>query len=149
MVIICPKDKSIPFICAMKIGATASYRAVPSMLMVAPTGRTKRVIRLSTCRFSSRHWNVTGNVAELMEEPNKTFKITKINRVNCSNILSIGRGHYPFQWCWMVCVFIFLFNFRLKERSCTYTYEDPDQSKCKMFVHAPQNGTPVSFKRII
>ena len=56
----------MPFICAMKIGATASYRAVPSMLMVAPTGSTNLVTRLSMCMFSSKHWNVTGRVAELL-----------------------------------------------------------------------------------
>lgn len=50
---------------AMKMAASASYRAVPSMLMVAPTGSTKRVIRLSMRLFSSRHLKVTGSVAEL------------------------------------------------------------------------------------
>ena len=49
----------------MKMAATASYRAVPSILMVAPMGRTKRVILLSILLLSSRHRNVTGNVAEL------------------------------------------------------------------------------------
>ena len=49
----------------MNIGATASYNAVPSMLIVAPTGKTKRVTLESILRFSSRHRKVTGNVAEL------------------------------------------------------------------------------------
>ena len=52
----------------MKMAASASYRAVPSMLMVAPTGSTKRVIRLSILLFSSRHLKVTGRVAELGEK---------------------------------------------------------------------------------
>jgi len=52
----------------MKMAARASYRAVPSMLMVAPTGSTKRVMRLSIRLFSSRHLKVTGSVAELREE---------------------------------------------------------------------------------
>lgn len=49
----------------MKIAATASYKAVPSMLMVAPTGSTKRVTLLSKFKLFSKHWNVTGRVAAL------------------------------------------------------------------------------------
>ena len=52
------------------MAATASYRAVPSILIVAPMGRTKRVILLSILLFSSRHRNVTGNVAELKRQVN-------------------------------------------------------------------------------
>lgn len=37
------------------------------MLIVAPTGRTNLVTRLSMPRFSSRHRNVTGNVPALKE----------------------------------------------------------------------------------
>lgn len=55
----------MPFIWAMKMAATASYRAVPSMLMVAPTGSTKRVTLLSIPRFSSRQRKVTGRVPAL------------------------------------------------------------------------------------
>lgn len=65
MVMIWPKFISILLTWAMKMAASASYRAVPSMLMVAPTGSTKRVIRLSILLFSSRHLKVTGRVAEL------------------------------------------------------------------------------------
>ena len=43
----------------------ASYSAVPSMLMVAPTGSMKRVTLASYPRFFSKHCIVTGNVAEL------------------------------------------------------------------------------------
>lgn len=50
------------------MAARASYRAVPSMFMVAPTGSTKRVTRLSTLLFSSRHLKVMGNVAELRKD---------------------------------------------------------------------------------
>lgn len=60
-----PKFISMLLTWAMKMAASASYRAVPSMLMVAPTGNTKRVIRLSILLFSSRHLKVTGRVAEL------------------------------------------------------------------------------------
>lgn len=50
------------------MAARASYKAVPSMFMVAPTGSTKRVTRLSTLLFSSRHLKVMGNVAELRKQ---------------------------------------------------------------------------------
>ncbi len=68
MVRISPKFKSMSLTCAMKMAARASYRAVPSMFMVAPTGSTKRVIRLSTWLFSSRHLKVMGRVAELRRD---------------------------------------------------------------------------------
>ena len=40
VIIISPKVKSMLFNCAIKIAATASYNAVPSILTVAPIGRT-------------------------------------------------------------------------------------------------------------
>ena len=52
----------------MNIALTASYNAVPSMLIVVPTGRMKRVIRGSNFKFSSKQRNVTGNVAALWKE---------------------------------------------------------------------------------
>lgn len=42
-----PAAKFLPLSCAMKIAATASYKAVPSMFTVAPTGNTNRVTLLS------------------------------------------------------------------------------------------------------
>ena len=51
--------KGMSLSCAIKMAATASYRAVPSMLMVAPTGSTNRVTRGSIPRPSSRHFVVT------------------------------------------------------------------------------------------
>lgn len=62
----------MPFICAMKMAATASYKAVPSMFTVAPTATTKRVTLWSIPLFSSKHWKVTGSVAAL-----KTIKFVK------------------------------------------------------------------------
>ena len=50
---------------AIKMAATASYSAVPSMLMVAPIGSTNRAIRGSTPFFSSSAAIVSGRVAEL------------------------------------------------------------------------------------
>ena len=82
MAMTCPMFGLIPFIWAMKRAATASYRAVPSMLMVAPIGRTKRAIFGSTPFFSSRALIVTGRVAELDAVPNavaKGFPILAIN----------------------------------------------------------------------
>lgn len=58
----------------MKMAARASYKAVPSMLMVAPTGSTKRVTRLSTLLFSSKHLKVMGSVAELWHNYSKSSK---------------------------------------------------------------------------
>lgn len=65
MVTIWPMSSSKSLSCAIKTAATASYSAVPSMLIVAPTGKTNRVILLSTWFFSSAQRNVTGKVAEL------------------------------------------------------------------------------------
>lgn len=87
-VTICPPSSEMSFIWAMKMAATASYSAVPSMLMVAPMGSTKRVTRLSIFRFSSRHRKVTGNVPALRteEREKKGQGVTK----NWSNI---SEGH--------------------------------------------------------
>lgn len=62
----------------MKIAAKASYKAVPSILIVAPTGSTNLVTRLSTPFISSRHLNVTGSVAEL-KQTNKRKIMCDIN----------------------------------------------------------------------
>ena len=72
-------SRSNPSTCPMKMTATASYRAVPSMLMVAPTGATKPVTRGSTPLFSSRFLIVTGSVAELQH---------KITRCECPGFSS-------------------------------------------------------------
>ena len=53
----------------MKMAATASYSAVPSMLMVAPMGRTNLEILGSTPFFCSRQFMVTGREAELEAVP--------------------------------------------------------------------------------
>lgn len=60
-----PIVSAMPLTWAIKMAATASYKAVPSMLMVAPMGMTNRVTRVSILFFSSRHWKVTGRVPEL------------------------------------------------------------------------------------
>lgn len=59
------KPNFISFICAIKIDATASYRAVPSKLTVAPTGSTNLEIILGILFFSSMHLKVIGKVAAL------------------------------------------------------------------------------------
>lgn len=59
-----PKDMLTFRSCAMNMAATASYNAVPSMLMVAPMGITKRVMRGSR-PISSQQPIVMGIVAEL------------------------------------------------------------------------------------
>lgn len=62
-----PNDNEIPRNCAMNIAATASYKAVPSMLIVAPIGSINREIVGLTLFFSSKQFIVTGNVAELIQ----------------------------------------------------------------------------------
>ena len=61
--------RSKPITWAMKMTATHSSKAVPSMFMVAPMGRTKLVTLLLTPAFFSTSWSVTGRVAaELLVE---------------------------------------------------------------------------------
>ena len=67
VVINCPIFKVIPLACAMKTAATASYKAVPSILTVAPRGRTNRLMRVSTLLYTSRQRIVVGRVAELQK----------------------------------------------------------------------------------
>jgi len=55
----------MPFSWAIKIAATASYKAVPSMLIVAPMGITNRETRTSILLFSSRQAIEIGKDAEL------------------------------------------------------------------------------------
>ena len=64
-VITSPALRSISFICAIKMDATASYKAVPSILIVAPTGSTNLLITGETPAFVSKQCIVTGNVAAL------------------------------------------------------------------------------------
>ena len=54
----------------MNIAATASYSAVPSMLIVAPIGNTNRDTRGSILQFCSKLLIVTGSVAELIKKLN-------------------------------------------------------------------------------
>jgi len=67
----------------MNNAAAASYKAVPSILIVAPSGRTKSIDLLETLAFCSAHSIVTGRVAaELAVE--KAI-------INASNICFIKR----------------------------------------------------------
>ena len=59
-----PKEMEMPRTWAMKMAAMASYKAVPSMLMVAPMGRTNCEILGSILFLFSKQSMVTGNVAE-------------------------------------------------------------------------------------
>lgn len=61
-----PTLKGRASIWAMKIAATASYSAVPSMLMVAPIGKTNLDTLGSTPFLSSKQPIVIGKVAELI-----------------------------------------------------------------------------------
>ena len=66
----------------MKRAATASYKAVPSILIVAPMGRTNLEIRGSTPFFSSRRFIVTGKVAEDEAVPKAVVKALVILAIN-------------------------------------------------------------------
>lgn len=87
MIIYSTNVKCLLLICAIKIGATASYKAVPSMLIVAPTGNTKRVTLESIFKFSSRHLNVTGRVAEL--KSSKIFQLINFPHRKIQKIILI------------------------------------------------------------
>ncbi|CAI8349082.1 MAG: Uncharacterised protein [Formosa sp. Hel3_A1_48] len=60
------KVKSKLRACAIKTAATAWYKLVPSILIVAPTGNTKLDTSLSTPTCSSTRSIVTGKVAALL-----------------------------------------------------------------------------------
>lgn len=102
-VTIWPGSRWMPFIWAMKMAATASYRAVPSMLMVAPTGSTKRVTLLSIPKFSSRQRKVTGSVPALegKAEEGKLYFVSTVYRItrnNYSFIFTLTWRLSPGQW---------------------------------------------------
>lgn len=88
-VTIWPASSEMPFIWAIKMAATASYRAVPSMLMVAPTGSTKRVTLLSMARFSSRQRKVTGRVPALKGAKKETSSSHFLCKL-CQSGLTVG-----------------------------------------------------------
>lgn len=56
------------------------------MLIVAPTGSTKRVTLLSIPRFSSRQRKVTGRVPALEEEKTKMIILTLIIHYVCDYV---------------------------------------------------------------
>lgn len=74
------------------MAATASYSAVPSILMVAPTGRTKRAICRSTWQFSNKHFMVMGSVAELRREETTVYHNIKIQTDCRTSKLSTKRS---------------------------------------------------------
>lgn len=64
-VMISPKPRKIPFICAMNMLATATKSAVPSILILQPIGKTNLVTLGSTLSFSVIRRKVTGSAAAL------------------------------------------------------------------------------------
>ena len=86
---ICPKDSSMLLTWAMKMAATASYSAVPSMLMVAPMGRTNLQIRGSTLFLVSNKLMVTGRVAELDPVPKAVVKAFAMFAMNLKGIVLV------------------------------------------------------------
>ena len=65
MVIWSPIVRSIPKACDINTAATAWYCAVPSIFIVAPSGRTKEEISSETPNSSSQRSIVIGSVAPL------------------------------------------------------------------------------------
>lgn len=65
----------------------ASYKAPPSILIVAPSGRTNLLIRESTLLFSSTQRIVVGRVAELKNHIRKD-KVNFISVISGSLSLS-------------------------------------------------------------
>lgn len=74
---ISPILNSMPFIWAIKIDAIEIYKAVPSILILHPIGRTNFVILESMLTFVSSTRNVNGSAAaleNLMEVKKKLIK---------------------------------------------------------------------------
>ena len=67
MVACAPRSSGMPSVCAMKTAATDMYTAVPSMLMVAPSGSANEATSSETPRSCSAVSMVTGRVAALDE----------------------------------------------------------------------------------
>ena len=65
---------SMPMACAMKMAAAASYNAVPSMLIVDPSGMTNSVDRFDTPALVMAHSIVTGSVADELAVENAVNK---------------------------------------------------------------------------
>ncbi len=73
----CMAVRSTPRTCDRKITATHSYKAVPSMLMVAPSGSTNPATRLGTpTPFSTRSMD-NGSVAELLAVENAVISASE------------------------------------------------------------------------
>jgi len=85
------KLNSMPTKLAMNNAAAASYKAVPSMLMVAPKGITKPAIAGLTCKWSLAQRKVTGKVAELELVANAVIKASRAPRQNHSGVLPVNR----------------------------------------------------------
>lgn len=103
-VTISPKPRKIPFIWAMNILAVATKRAVPSMLMLQPIGRTNLVTLGSTLSLSVISRNVTGSAAALRKarlenitkSPSRIIVFFFVSRRSCLRTLPttlLGSGH--------------------------------------------------------
>ena len=85
----------------MKIAATASYNAVPSMLIVAPMGRTNLQTLGSTLFLLSSKPMVTGRVALLDPVPNAVVHAFAMLAINLNGrdfvvkVKMVGRTMKP------------------------------------------------------
>mmetsp|Transcript_29062 Transcript_29062/g.81326 ORF Transcript_29062/g.81326 Transcript_29062/m.81326 type:complete len:201 (-) Transcript_29062:365-967(-) len=82
----CPGPSSTPLSWAMKMTVSASYRAVPFMLMVAPSGRTKLQIDSAHPIFCA-HSRVTGSVAADESVPKAVTKAGEKPRYTANGFL--------------------------------------------------------------
>ena len=117
--------RSIPKACAMKTAATAWYKLVPFMLMVAPSGSTKLLTCSETPISSSTNFIVTGKVAEL-EEVEKPSNIAGLNAL----IKSLNG--------------IFVNDLRIKEYIPTMTRKSPPKTTKVYFNKASNSSTAES-----
>ena len=83
------KFKSMPTKLAINSAAAASYKAVPSMLTVAPSGTTKPAISGLTCKCCVVQRMVTGSVAELELVANAVTKASLAPAQNHSGVLPV------------------------------------------------------------
>lgn len=106
-VIISPNPRKMPFIWAMKMLATATNIAVPSMLILHPMGRTNLVTLGSTLNLSVISRKVTGSAAALCKP--------RLEKITNTPFIKLKRMRLPRTRCTQVQVIlaflILLFNF--------------------------------------
>lgn len=118
MVTYSPMPSGISLIWAMKTEAMLTNRAVPSILIVAPMGKTNRDTLESTFTFWSMHLKVTGRAAALcmhhisggVQWPSvrdfflikkASLKLYRISRSRAVNSQIVPKSHCQQPPCWI------------------------------------------------